>query len=596
MSAPLPDEDAIPPHDPFEVELVAYLDGELDQAAARRVAARLAIDPQARARAAELKKTFDLLDYLPKPEPSATFATRTLDKLPTLNPAPALPRGAATVAQTQAKPKSSRVSQSVAALASARAAEPLSLSDEAPRPARRIAWAAGILMATIGFATAGYYGGAAFRSQGAATGTAVAKETSEELALSDRRLIENLPLYAPIDDIAFVTELAKPELFGDDPSVSFDQTLKVPAVQPEKPSAAAFAALEKSFKLLPLERQQTIRELDKQLYDEPANTRDRLLRVLEAYAAWLNQLPEADRRGVLAAATRELRLKQIQSIRDRQWVESLPPHQRNQLHLLGVNEPLQRQLIAEWKAEELERRKIWANVRKHPDTLDGSKASWPFDTESRRTEVLNFAKAAFRLDDAKAIRLTANELERYTTALNFAKEQGGATWHTYGKTLYDFVKKYEDYLLPPGDPKFRYADFAELPAQYQKYVQGRMKPRLVPLAGKWPEFPMEIHKDLTLYYKETPKKDIEFKSLPPLGPSKATEFTAPVRSFIEGELTSKLSETDLRNLRKEEGKWPDYAREVIRLCRQHELSLPGVMLPGSPKQWELLYGQTKGKS
>jgi hypothetical protein len=107
---------------------------------------------------------------------------------------------------------------------------------------------------------------------------------------------------------------------------------------------------------------------------------------------------------------------------------------------------------------------------------------------------------------------------------------------------------------------------------------------------------MEIHKDLTLYYKETPKKDIEFKSLPPLGPSKATEFTAPVRSFIEGELTSKLSETDLRNLRKEEGKWPDYAREVIRLCRQHELSLPGVMLPGSPKQWELLYGQTKGKS
>src|SRR5205807_1877 len=71
-----------PDPDPFEAELVAYLDGELDPAAARKVEARLAKDPAARARAAELKKSFDLLDYLPRPEPSPTFTTRTLDKLP----------------------------------------------------------------------------------------------------------------------------------------------------------------------------------------------------------------------------------------------------------------------------------------------------------------------------------------------------------------------------------------------------------------------------------------------------------------------------------------------------------------------------------
>ena len=70
------------PPDPFEAELVAYLDGELDDAAARKVEARLAKDPAARARAAELKKSFDLLDYLPRAEPSPTFTTRTLDRLP----------------------------------------------------------------------------------------------------------------------------------------------------------------------------------------------------------------------------------------------------------------------------------------------------------------------------------------------------------------------------------------------------------------------------------------------------------------------------------------------------------------------------------
>src|SRR5262245_30216124 len=80
---PMPDDDA-PAADPFEADLVAYLDGELDPLAARKVEERLASDPAARQKAAALKKTFDLLDYLPKPEPSPTFTTRTLDKIPAL--------------------------------------------------------------------------------------------------------------------------------------------------------------------------------------------------------------------------------------------------------------------------------------------------------------------------------------------------------------------------------------------------------------------------------------------------------------------------------------------------------------------------------
>ena len=44
-----PDPDDDPTPDPFEAELVAYLDGELDPAAARAVEERLANDPDARA-------------------------------------------------------------------------------------------------------------------------------------------------------------------------------------------------------------------------------------------------------------------------------------------------------------------------------------------------------------------------------------------------------------------------------------------------------------------------------------------------------------------------------------------------------------------
>ena len=61
---------------------MAASDGELDPPAAQKVEARLAADPAFRTRADALKKTFALLDYLPRPEPSPTFTTRTLDRLP----------------------------------------------------------------------------------------------------------------------------------------------------------------------------------------------------------------------------------------------------------------------------------------------------------------------------------------------------------------------------------------------------------------------------------------------------------------------------------------------------------------------------------
>ena len=62
-------------------DLVAYLDGELDEERSRALEARLSLDPAARAEAESLRKTWELLDYLPRAEPSASFTNRTLEKL-----------------------------------------------------------------------------------------------------------------------------------------------------------------------------------------------------------------------------------------------------------------------------------------------------------------------------------------------------------------------------------------------------------------------------------------------------------------------------------------------------------------------------------
>jgi anti-sigma factor RsiW len=67
--------------DDDRAELIAYLDGELGEKESQAFEARLGRDPGLRAEAETMKKTWELLDYLPRPEPSANFTHQTLERL-----------------------------------------------------------------------------------------------------------------------------------------------------------------------------------------------------------------------------------------------------------------------------------------------------------------------------------------------------------------------------------------------------------------------------------------------------------------------------------------------------------------------------------
>jgi anti-sigma factor RsiW len=149
-------------------ELVAFLDGELTEDDAHKVEAKLNLDPRTRAEVEALRKTWDLLDYLPKPEPSANFTNRTLERI-------------APVRKTQTMP---RRRFRVAALG--------------------LAWAAALLIAVA----AGYSGMALFlKSRG---------PTDKDLA-RDLRVIENQHLYEVGEDMDFLRQLDQPDVFGDEP-------------------------------------------------------------------------------------------------------------------------------------------------------------------------------------------------------------------------------------------------------------------------------------------------------------------------------------------------------------------------------------------
>ncbi len=156
--------------------LSAYLDGELDTKAARALEARLNLDAGARAEAEALRRTWELLEYLPRPEPSATFTSRTLERVSALRPASAM---------------------------AARRWRPWAFG---------IGWAAAVFLA----GTVGYTSVSVVTKHNQPAVLPSEPVDVDQHLVRDLRVIENQHLYEHVDDIEFLRELAKePELFGD---------------------------------------------------------------------------------------------------------------------------------------------------------------------------------------------------------------------------------------------------------------------------------------------------------------------------------------------------------------------------------------------
>lgn len=159
-------------------DLVAYLDGELDAEASQAIEAKLARDPRLRSELDVLRRTWNLLDFLPKPEPSPNFANRTLERL-----APAI-----TAPQVLPMSRKSR-------------------TRGLPRWAFGTGWAAAALLAVAGGYLTLNFG---FRA------LPVKPEPTEQDLVRDLRVIENKRIYELVDDMDFLRDLDNPDLFGEE--------------------------------------------------------------------------------------------------------------------------------------------------------------------------------------------------------------------------------------------------------------------------------------------------------------------------------------------------------------------------------------------
>src|SRR5262245_20688764 len=126
---------------------------------------------------------------------------------------------------------------------------------------------------------------------------------------------------------------------------------------------------------LPPARQEALRKLDRDLHDEAPPQRQRLERVMDRYADWLEHLPEPERKSVLSAPDRASRVQRIRAIREQQWTKRLPKARTEQLAKMPEAERADH--IKRWRSEEIEERLDWLAAQRNWETLARNPGSLP---------------------------------------------------------------------------------------------------------------------------------------------------------------------------------------------------------------------------
>lgn len=564
LSDPRPNDDPPEPGDDPDDDLSAHFDGELGDDDTQAVDARLAHDPHAREKIDAFKRIDGLLGHLPKPEPSPDFTTRTLTRLQPVAGSGSRPSAPVSVAPAAGFSGS----------ASAVAGFP------PPRPTvgwwGLLAWLSAALVAGVG----GYVAHAALRPVGTPTG--------EELSFSDLRVIENLPLYLGVDDLAFVRALDETAFFEVRPTSS---PSAAPADAPRvEMTAGVREKLIALFKSYPAARQQQLRQLDQSLHELPAPERERVANILRQYSVWLDRLADSDRKDVLSAPTAAERLDAVRRVWEKGWRESLPQRQREKLQQVADTEERLR-LVEEWKKEERDRRDEWQLARTQWRNLiqEPGRTPWPFSDPTLSAEVDEYVRKVLKADLGKSDkpdpsqygRLSREEYLELRARHDAAKRDRHVfSYASYGRWLYQLDLRHP-YSPEPGDGR-PVTEVQHLPRAFRE-----VKPRSLLLGiekraprGKWPEFAREVVEVLG-----------RGNVLPsaPLGPARPGEFTKAVNTFLSKTLMDKLTPKEKGELRKLEGKWPAYPDKMMDLANKYDLPVPGVTLPGKPSEWERHY-------
>jgi hypothetical protein len=319
----------------------------------------------------------------------------------------------------------------------------------------------------------------------------------------------------------------------------------------------------KAFLALAPDRQEQMRQLDRDLHEEDSATQARLGRVMDRYVAWLERLPEADRRLIDAADDAKQRLRVVKELKDREYLERLPRAVREKI--LAAPKDQHPLLLAKERADDRLFRQQWQPVVRPRDAGFPARKGQPKGPKDFPQEVQIF------ITETLLPLLGPEEKAR----LKNAEDQ----WPQYVRTLVELAEGHP--LALPGPVTSNYTRYQGLPKEVQDQLSQKtlmQELRRQPgIQNKWPDFAIAV----TEYARNR-----GIKLHRQLGPSKPEEFAPTVRQFINVTLDAQLAPEEKERLRKVEGLWPEYPRTVMELARHHNLQVPGMALPGPREYWE----------
>lgn len=306
-----------------------------------------------------------------------------------------------------------------------------------------------------------------------------------------------------------------------------------------------------AFHALPIERQEQLRQLDRELHSGNLATQTRRWGVLDRYVTWLEKLPSEERQAIVQAEPEE-RLRLIREIRDRQWIEKLPARTRENLMLLSADQRAVR--VARLREEDRQRRAFWEG-RAGPGTQPAKLADFPKDVQDYVSELLP------RLNEAEQLRLKHAE----------------GKWPDLAKAILDLAEAHPK--LPPL-PRGPITCWEELPSEvealFQQVLTRKAKNFRQTAPTGWPVFAESVTRFLR-NEKLVP---------PPLGASRLEEMPPEVQAVVQERLWPQLGKPQRDMLARVEGQWPDYPRMLLRVARDRGVTLPGLSLPGPAELWD----------
>jgi hypothetical protein len=328
-----------------------------------------------------------------------------------------------------------------------------------------------------------------------------------------------------------------------------------------------------TFRTLSPERQENLRQLDRELHQKGSARSARLSRTLERYNVWLEHLPPQKRKRIEQAASADDRLRLIREFREEEW---LPARVREELRKRPGERAAE---VRRRRQEERRRRDNWLIAFRNWDELMQDKPAVHLTSLSPRLKqfVENYLEPF----------ASKEELERLQKAENH--------WPEFPRTLVELMDRHPFFL--PG-PVVGPTKFEELPDDVRKALDAfdvKLKDQLRPAEGSWPSYAIMVTETARAHKLSLPRQLGPCRVRPVRDPAHHQDEYLPgninvvVRRDMINPKTGRLAEPERKRLLDAEGNWPEFPRTLVLLAPKYNVRLPPVgavvHLPGPVQYW-----------